>query len=124
MPRRAADVPIETVHEPDRSRVIAEGEMDLACVVALNRAMSEATARGVPIDLDLSGVTFVDSRFTAAVGGWERDLGPGRLRLEPPHDARLQRLLALRAQTPPRFRVGSVGAYGRRRDLTSPGTGR
>ena len=115
MPRRAQDVSIETVHEPERSRVIAEGEMDLACVVALNRAMSDATARDVPIDLDLSGVTFVDSRFAAAVGGWERDLGPGRLRLEPPQDARLRRLLALRAQRPPRFRARPAGEYRRRR---------
>jgi hypothetical protein len=103
--------------------VIAEGEMDLACVVALNRAMSEATTRDVPIDLDLSGVTFVDSRFTLAVGVWERDLGPGRLRLEPPHDARLQRLLALRAQTPPRFRAGSVGNTDGAEGRNRPGTG-
>jgi hypothetical protein len=105
MPQRAQDVSIETVHEPDRSRVIAEGEMDLAAVVVLNRAMSEATVRAVPIHLDLSGVTFVDSRFTAAVGGWERDLGPEQLRLELPQDARLRRLLALRSHGPARFRT-------------------
>lgn len=108
MPRRAHDVSIETVHEPSRARVVAEGEMDLACVVALNRAMSEATSRNVPVDLDLSGVTFVDSRFTAAVGGWERDLGPERFSLELPEDARLQRLLALRSQRRSRFRARPV----------------
>jgi hypothetical protein len=108
-PRQAQAGSIETVHEADRSRVIAEGEMDLSCVVALNHAMSEATAQDVPIDLDLSGVTFVDSRFTAAVGGWERDLGSWRFRLELPRDARLERLLALRAQAPSRFRPRSVG---------------
>jgi ABC-type transporter Mla MlaB component len=105
MAGRGTDVSIDAIHEPDRSRVIAEGEMDLACVVALNRAMSEALSREVPVDLDLSGVTFVDSRFIAAVGGWERDLGPERLRLELPPDARLQRLLALRSQRPIRFRA-------------------
>jgi hypothetical protein len=109
MSQRSKDISIEAVHEARRSRVIAEGEMDLACVVALNRAMSEATARDLPIDLDLSGVTFVDSRFTAAVGGWERDLGPGRLRLELPPDARLQRLLALRSRSPARFRARPTG---------------
>jgi hypothetical protein len=105
MSQRRKDVSIEAVHEPSRSRVIAEGEMDLASVVALNRAMSEATSRNVPVDLDLSAVTFVDSRFTAAVGGWERDLGPNRLRLELPADDRLQRLLALRSLKPSRFRA-------------------
>jgi hypothetical protein len=109
MPRRVQDVSIETVHEPARSRVIAAGEMDVACVVALNRAMSEASSRELPVDLDLSGVTFVDSRFTAAVGGWERDLGPGRLTLELPRDARLQRLLELRSRRPRRFRARTRG---------------
>jgi hypothetical protein len=52
MPGRAQDASIETVHRPDRSRVIAAGEMDLACIVALNYAMSEARGRDVPIDLD------------------------------------------------------------------------
>lgn len=85
------------------SRVIAEGEMDLACVVALNRAMSEASSRDAAVDLDLSGVTFVDSRFIAAVGGWERQLGPRRLRLELPADARLRGLLDLR--------LGHAGVY-------------
>ena len=105
MSQRRKDISIEAVHEPGRSRVIAAGEMDLACVVALNRAMSEATSRDLPVDLDLSAVTFVDSRFTAAVVGWERDLGADRLRLELPADDRLQRLLALRARKPSQFRA-------------------
>jgi hypothetical protein len=109
MSRRSNDVSIETVHEPARSRVVAEGEMDLACVVALNRAMSEATSRDVRVDLDLSGVTFVDSRFTAAIGGWERELGPGRLTLELPSDARLKRLLDLRSRPAGRFRARPAG---------------
>jgi ABC-type transporter Mla MlaB component len=109
MRRRAQDVSIEAIHEPAKSRVIVEGEMDLACVVALNRAMSEASSRDVPVDLDLSGVTFVDSRFTAAVGGWERELGPDRFTLELPPDARLQRLLALRSRGPARFRARPAG---------------
>jgi hypothetical protein len=102
---RRNHISIETVHEPTRSRVVAEGEMDLACVVALNRAMSEASAREVPVDLDLSGVTFVDSRFSAAVGGWERQLGPQRVRLALPDDPRLKRLLALRARPQSRYRA-------------------
>jgi hypothetical protein len=104
MPLRRQDVSIETVHEPARSRVIAEGELDVACVVGLNRAMSEASRRDVPIDLDLSGVTFADSRFAAAVGGWERNLEPGRLTVELPVDVRVQRVLALRSQRRTRFR--------------------
>jgi hypothetical protein len=84
-----------------------QGEIDFSCVVTLNHAMSEAIARDVPIDLDLSGVTFVDSRFTAAVGGWERELDPGRFRLEMPHDARLQSLLALRTGVPRSFKPPS-----------------
>lgn len=96
---RRTGVSIETVHDLARSRVIAAGEMDSACVVAFNLAMSEARARDVPVDLDLSRVTFVDSRFTAAVGGWEREFGPGRLTLGLPRDARLQSLLGLRSKT-------------------------
>ena len=86
--------------------VAATGEMDLACVVALNRAISEATARDVRVDLDLSRVTFVDSQFTAAVGGWERQLGPGRLTLELPDNERVRSLLALRSRKQSRFASG------------------
>ena len=92
------DVTIKTVPEAERTRVVAEGEMDLASVVALNRAMSEASSRGVPVDLDLSAVTFLDSRFTAAVRGWERQLGRDTVTLAPPDDHHLQRLLALRSR--------------------------
>jgi hypothetical protein len=109
MSRQTNDVSIETVREPARTRVVVEGAMDLACVTALNRALSEASSRAVPVDLDLSGVTFVDSRVTAAVGGWERDLGPARLTLQLPPDARLQRLLAVRSRTPSRFRTPPLG---------------
>jgi hypothetical protein len=49
MPRRPRRLDRD---RPDRSRVIAAGEMDLACIVALNYAMSEARGRDVPIDLD------------------------------------------------------------------------
>jgi ABC-type transporter Mla MlaB component len=103
MAGRRKDVSIEAVHEAGRSRVIAEGEMDVACLVALNRAMSEASSRGLPVDLDLSAVTFVDSRFTAAVGSWERNIGSQGLRLELPADARLRELLAQRSRQPGRF---------------------
>jgi hypothetical protein len=102
MSRRTNDASIETVREPCRTRVAVEGEMDLACVTALNRAMSEASSRDVPVNLDLSGVTFVDSRVTAAVGGWEPALGPARLTLQLPPDARLQLVPAGRAA--PRIR--------------------
>jgi hypothetical protein len=114
MSQRRKDISIEAIHESGRSRVIAEGEMDLACVVALNRAMSEASSRDVRVDLDLSGVTFVDSRFTAAVGGWERQLGPHRFALELPRDARLQRLLELRSRPAGRFRARPAGNSRRR----------
>jgi hypothetical protein len=83
--------------------------MDVACVVVLNRAMSEASCRDVPIDLDLSGVTLADSRFAAAVGGWERELEPGRLTVELPADVRVQRVLALRWQRPTRFHRRASG---------------
>jgi hypothetical protein len=96
-------VRIKTVREGDRTRVMAEGEMDLACVVALNRAMSDASSRGGPVDVDLSAVTFADSRFTAAVGGWERNLG--RVSVLRPDDQHLQALLALRSRIHERFRT-------------------
>jgi hypothetical protein len=105
MAHRTHDVNIKTAYEGDRTRVIAEGEMDLACVVAFNRAMSEASSRGMPVDLDFSAVTFVESRFTAAVRGWERQLGPNRVTLALPDDRHLQRLLALRSRTRERLRA-------------------
>jgi hypothetical protein len=104
MAERNSDVTIKAVPEAGRTRVVAEGEMDLASVVALNRAMSEASSRGVPVDLDLSAVTFLDSRFTAAVRGWERQLGQKSVTLVPPDDHHLQRLLALRSRA--RDRIG------------------
>ena len=104
MADRNPDVTIKAVPESGRTRVVAEGEMDLASVVALNRAMSEASSRGVPVDLDLSAVTFLDSRFTAAVRGWERQLGRDRVTLALPEDHHLQRLLALRSRA--RDRIG------------------
>jgi hypothetical protein len=107
MRRRGTDVSIETAHDPTRSRVIAAGEMDLACLATFNRAMSKATVRGVPVVLDLSCVTFVDSRFAAAVGGWERELGQGRLTLMLPPDVRLKRLVALRSRPGRMFRPSS-----------------
>jgi hypothetical protein len=82
---------------------MAEGEMDLACVVTLNRAMSEASSRGGPLDVDLSAVTFVDSRFTAAVRGWERNLGRDRVSVLRPDDQHLQALLALHSPIRERF---------------------
>jgi hypothetical protein len=91
---------IEVAHDSAKSRIVASGELDLACVAALNRAMSAATARQVPIDLDLSEVTFLDSRFSAAVGAWERDLGPDRLRIAVPAHRRAEQILALRFRLP------------------------
>jgi ABC-type transporter Mla MlaB component len=91
------------MREEDRTRVVAGGEMDLACVVALNRAMSEASSRGASVDLDLSAVTFVDSRFTAAVRGWERNLGRDRVSVLLPDDQHLRGLLALRSRIRERF---------------------
>lgn len=84
---------------------MAEGEMDLACVVALNRAMSDASSRGGPVDVDLSAVTFADSRFTAAVRGWERNLGRDRVSVLRPDDQHLQALLELPSRIHERFRT-------------------
>src|SRR5947209_19419391 len=109
MPRRVAEISVETVHDRTHARVIAAGEMDVAWVVALNRAMSEAAACNVAVDLDLSGVTFVDSRFSAAVGGWERELGARRLTLKLPADTGLHSVLAHRSRKSPRFRSRPAG---------------
>jgi hypothetical protein len=98
---------IETVLMAARARVVAEGEMDLACVVALNRAMSAACALGIRVDLDLSAVTFVHSRFAAAVGGWDRQHGLD-VTIALPDNQGLRHLLALGSRKRERPRSPAV----------------
>jgi hypothetical protein len=72
---------------------------------ALGTQWARQAVRGMPVVVDLSRGTFVDSRFAAAIGGWERELGRGRLTLMLPPDVRLKRLLALGSRTQPRVRA-------------------
>lgn len=51
------------VHEPDRTGILVElfGEFDIATKRALRRTVSSVARWGLPVFVDLSGVTFLDS---------------------------------------------------------------
>jgi anti-sigma B factor antagonist len=51
-----------TAEPAEHSRLIrADGEIDLSTVAALRRELDTAREEGVPVTLDLSGITFIDS---------------------------------------------------------------
>jgi anti-sigma B factor antagonist len=66
--------------EPETAWIIATGDMDLAAAPAFEAAAAQAVAAACPqIRVDLSGVTFLDSRGVAAlVAAWRSARDAGR----------------------------------------------
>lgn len=67
-----------------RVRVTLAGELDLACRPAVEEACGEALSHGLPVDLDVQDVTFMDSSvltvvFTMARSSPVRVVGPNEL---------------------------------------------
>ena len=80
-------LPLEIEQTPmgDQLLVAARGELDLATCAAFRQAMRELTRRGVGVQLDLSGVDFMDSQGAVALAealdearrdGWPVSLAP------------------------------------------------
>lgn len=51
----------------DRTQLVFTGEIDVSLNAVLVSAVEEAITRGVPVDLDVSAVTFMDSAAIAMV---------------------------------------------------------
>ena len=51
----------QTLPGTEPVRVVADGELDAASAAILATALDDATANGTGIELDLSGVSFIDS---------------------------------------------------------------
>ncbi len=60
------------------TRVVATGEIDLFSVARFRAALAAAAARGGPVEVDLSGVTFLDAAGLSALAVARRDTD-GRL---------------------------------------------
>ena len=58
---------VDVVEQPDRARVTAAGEVDLATAPQMDAAVQAQIDRGLRVDLDLSGVTFIDSTGLATL---------------------------------------------------------
>lgn len=67
-----------------RVRIALAGELDLACRPAVEEACRDALSHGLPVDLDVRDVTFIDSSiltlvFKLAVSSPLRVVGPNEL---------------------------------------------
>jgi anti-anti-sigma factor len=62
------------------------GELDMATVPVMNIAIVDAVARGGPISMDLTDITFVDSTGLAAILKAAADLPSGCIVLHGVHD--------------------------------------
>ena len=52
---------LTTEQEPGRTRIAVRGELDIGTAPDVERALDDARDRGDAIDLDLRGLTFMDS---------------------------------------------------------------
>lgn len=63
---------------PDGLRVVVAGELDVATAPAFSAALKDAVAAGGSIELDLLGVTFMDSKGLGALIDAQRHAGDER----------------------------------------------
>ena len=61
------DFQLDVVAAPDRTVVSVGGELDVATAPELQAAITDALARDVPLVLDATGVTFMDSTGLAGL---------------------------------------------------------
>lgn len=52
---------VHTLLEPDRTRVVLSGEVDVALDTEFTEAVAEAEAAGAPAEVDARHLTFIDS---------------------------------------------------------------
>ncbi len=62
VPTPPAEVRIETVHWNGAGRVALIGEIDLSNVADAESILSELASRGIPLTLDMVGLSYLDSQ--------------------------------------------------------------
>ena len=69
---------------PMRTRLVLSGDADMSLTRELSEAIAEALELGLPVDIDVRNVTFIDSAVLGALGSFARRLdAPPRL-IQPP----------------------------------------
>lgn len=76
---------VHTLLDPDRTRLVLSGEIDVALTNELTEAVTDAEAAGLPVEVDARHVTFMDSSGIALLARLARRT-PGRLSLIKPPD--------------------------------------
>ena len=77
LPMDAAEthLDLKTTEGPDGVVVTAIGEIDAATSETLESAITEAARAGLPVDVDLGAVSFIDSSGLRSLIVAQRDLG-------------------------------------------------
>lgn len=76
---------VHTLLNPDRTRLVLSGEIDVALSEELTEAVTDAEAAGLPVEVDARHVTFMDSSGIALLARLANRT-PGRLNLIQPPD--------------------------------------
>lgn len=76
---------VHTLLDPDRTRLVLSGEIDVALTDELTEAVTDAEAAGLPVQVDARHVTFMDSSGIALLARLANRT-PGRLSLIKPPD--------------------------------------
>lgn len=76
---------VHTLLDPQRTRLVLSGEIDVAVTEELTEAVTEAESAGLPVDVDARHVTFMDSSGIALLARLATRT-PGRLTLIQPPD--------------------------------------
>ncbi|HIZ34514.1 MAG TPA: STAS domain-containing protein [Candidatus Ruania gallistercoris] len=76
---------VHTLLDPDRTRLVLSGEIDVALTDELTDAVTDAEAAGLPVQVDARHVTFMDSSGIALLARLANRT-PGRLSLIKPPD--------------------------------------
>lgn len=83
--RRTVDPPsVRSEHGDGVTRVVLAGEIDAECEKQLTHVGDEALSRGLPIEVDCSAVTFMDSTGVAFLAMLASRADPAVTLLDPP----------------------------------------
>ena len=74
---------VHTLLDPDRTRIVLSGEVDVSVTAELTDAVAEAEAAAVPAQVDARHVTFIDSSGVAMLARLASRT-PGRLQIMDP----------------------------------------
>lgn len=79
---------VDVIVQDDRTRVVLSGEVDADLGPELAEAMADAEATGLPVDVDVRGVTFMDSSGIAFLARLATRSGDRVRLLHPPEAVR------------------------------------